>query len=102
MSRQLLTDLCDATPEEAALGLAMRELESTSVPHARLARPTQAAKHVGMSRVEVLEVVKVEPLDEDEPRCGALRLRHCDRAVQLDDGGAGQPSRAVGSRLRDR
>jgi hypothetical protein len=53
----------------------MRELEGTFVLHACLARPTQAAKQVGTRRVEVLEAVKVELLDEREPLRAGLRRR---------------------------
>ena len=51
----------------------------------RLVGSAEAAQQVGTCRVEVLVAVEVEPVDEGKPRFRALRLGHCDRAVQLDD-----------------
>src|SRR6478752_7650635 len=86
---QLRADFCDASSQEAALGLGVRELECAFVLGPRLVGPAQAAQQVGSCRVEVLIAVEVEPVDEGKARSRSCRLRYGDRAVQLHDRRAG-------------
>ena len=67
---QLRADFCDASPQEAALGLGVRELESALVLAARLVRSAKPAEQVGTRRVEVLITAEAEAVDEDQPCLG--------------------------------
>src|SRR5205814_1271893 len=84
-------DFGDAPSQEAALRLALGELEGAFVLLARLVSTAEAAEQVGARRVKVLVAVEVEPLDKGEPRFGPVRLGHGDRAIQLHDRRPGQP-----------
>jgi len=65
-------ELCDAAPQEAALGLGSGELEGAFVRDPCLIGAAETAQEVGPCRVEVLVAVEVEPIDEFEPRADDL------------------------------
>src|SRR5262245_55432576 len=80
----LRADFFHAPLQEAALGLAVGELERALVLRACLVAAAEPPEQVSPRGVEVLVAVEVEPLDQGEPGLASLRLGHRDRAVELD------------------
>lgn len=68
----------------------MDERERALVGGAGFGDAPGAAQQFASCRVQVVEVVQGDPVDDLKARVGAFGLGHCDGPVQLDHGGGGE------------